>query len=193
MPLLVEAKEISQHPKLSGAYLALAMRLQEAASDMTASHVGRTLSDAVQAAHKGTGKWASYLDHAGDDESGDVIYSAGGDTMSAPYEMQKGEDGTAATAKLDLDSARKVSPRVTYEDCPEDDSDGMETMYEAAIYTRGASRWWSALSARPSATPWTRETSRARGSLSRSTSRATSWPQCIRWGAPGAATTGRRR
>ena len=137
MPLLVEAKEISQHPKLSGAYLALAMRLQEAASDMTASHVGRTLSDAVQAAHKGTGKWASYLDHAGDDESGDVIYSAGGDTMSAPYEMQKGEDGTAATAKLDLDSARKVSPRVTYEDCPEDDSDGMETMYEAAIYTRG--------------------------------------------------------
>ena len=137
MPLLVEAKEISQHPKLSGAYLALAMRLQEAAGDMTASHVGRTLSDAVQAAHKGTGKWASYLDHAGDDESGDVIYSAGGDTMSAPYEISKGDDGTAATAKLDLDSARKVSPRVTYEDCPEDDSDGMETMYESALYTRG--------------------------------------------------------
>jgi len=137
MPLLVEAKEVAQHPKLSGAYLALAMRLQEAAGDMTASHVGRTLSDAVQAAHKGTGKWASYLDHAGDDESGDVIYSSGGDTMSAPYEIQKGEDGTAATAKLDLDSARKVSPRVTYEDCPEDDSDGMEAMYEAALYTRG--------------------------------------------------------
>ena len=139
MPLLVEAREAQQptHPKLTSAYLALAVKLQEAAGDMTASHVGRTLSDAVQAAHKGTGKWASYMDHMGDDDSGDVIYSAGGDTMSAPYEIQKGADGTAATAKLDLDSARKVTPRVTYEDCPTDDSDGMETMYEAALYTRG--------------------------------------------------------
>jgi hypothetical protein len=99
--------------------------------------VGQKLRDAVEAAHKGTGKWGSYIDHQGDDESGDVIYSSGGDTMSAPYEIASNGDGVAHTAKLALDSARKVSPRVTYEDCPEDDSDGMEKMYEAALYTRG--------------------------------------------------------
>ena len=137
MPLLVEAKELAQHPKLTGAYLSLAVQLQEAAADMTASHVGRTLSDAVQAAHKGTGKWASYLDHSGDDTSGDVIYSCSGDTMSCPYEMQSNGDGVASTAKLDIDNARKVSPVVSYEDVPDDDSDGMETMYEASVYTRG--------------------------------------------------------
>jgi hypothetical protein len=137
MPLLVEAKELAQHPKLTGAYLSLAVQLQEAAADMTASHVGRTLSDAVQAAHKGTGKWASYLDHSGDDTSGDVIYSCSGDTMSCPYEMQSNGDGVASTAKLDMDNARKVSPVVSYEDVPDDDSDGMETMYEASVYTRG--------------------------------------------------------
>ena len=141
MPLLVEAREaatqVQQHPKLGGAYLALALHLQEAASDMTASTVGQKLSAAVQAAHKGTGKYAYYLDHMGDDSDGDVIYSCSGDTMSCPYEIASNGDGVAATAKLDMDSARKVSPRVTYEDVPDDDSDGMETMYEAALYTRG--------------------------------------------------------
>lgn len=142
MPLLVEAREAdaqpAQHPRLSGAYLALAVKLQEAAGDMTASTVGQKLSAAIQAAHKGTGKWGSYLDHMGDDNSGDVIYSCSGDTMSCPYEIASNGDGVASTAKLDMDSARKVSPRVTYEDMPEDeDDDGMATMYEAALYTRG--------------------------------------------------------
>ena len=140
MPLLVEAREAQQptHPRLTSAYLALAVKLQEAAGDMTASTVGQKLSSAIQAAHKGTGKWASYMDHMGDDDSGDVIYSCSGDTMSCPYEMSDNGDGVASTAKLDMDSARKVSPRVTYEDMPDDeDDDGMATMYEAAVYTRG--------------------------------------------------------
>ena len=115
MPLLVEAREAdaqpAQHPRLSGAYLALAVKLQEAAGDMTASTVGQKLSAAIQAAHKGTGKWGSYLDHMGDDNSGDVIYSCSGDTMSCPYEIASNGDGVASTAKLDMDSARKVSPR----------------------------------------------------------------------------------
>jgi len=135
MPLLIEAREAdtqTQHPKLSGAYLALAVKLQEAASDMTSSTVGQKLSAAIQAAHKGTGKYAYYLDHAGDDSDGDVYYSCSGDTMTCPYEMTDNGDGVAATAKLDMDSARKVSPRVTYEDVPDDeDDDGMATMYES--------------------------------------------------------------
>jgi hypothetical protein len=138
MPLLVEAfeaarqQQVPQSLKLSGAYLALALRLQEAAADMTASTVGQKLSAAIQAAHKGTGKYAYYLDHMGDDDSGDVIYSCSGDTMSCPYEIASNGDGVAATAKLDTDSARKVSPRVVYEDTPDDeDDDGMATMYES--------------------------------------------------------------
>ena len=142
MPLLIDVNETDaqhqQRPKLSAAYLALALRLQEASSDMTASTVGQKLSAAIQTAHKGTGKWASYMDHMGDGDSGDVIYSCSGDIMSCPYEVVPNGDGVAATAKLDLDSARKVSPRVTYEDMPDDDDDdGMATMYEAALYTRG--------------------------------------------------------
>ena len=140
MPLLVEAREAQQHTvvqpapiaKLKAGYVALALQIQEAASGLTASSVGRKLQAAVSDAHKGTGKWVSYLDHAGDDDSGDVIYSCSGDTMSCPYEITGNGDGVAATAKLDLDSAKKVSPRVTYEDMPDDeDDDGMANMYEA--------------------------------------------------------------
>jgi len=135
MPLLVEAREAdtqtAQHPRLSGAYLALAVKLQEAASDMTASTVGRKLGDAIQKAHKGSGKYAYYLDHQGDENDGDVIYSCSGDTMSCPYELKDNGDGVASTAMLDMDSARKVSPVVTYEDMPDDDDDdGTATMYE---------------------------------------------------------------
>jgi len=146
MPLLVEAREAQQHAvvqpapvaKLKAGYVALALQIQEAASGLTASSVGQKLQAAVSDAHKGTGKWASYLDHVGDDDSGDVIYSCSGDTMSCPYEITGSGDGVAATAKLDLDSAKKVSPRVTYEDMPDDeDDDGMANMYEAALYTRG--------------------------------------------------------
>src|ERR1019366_2741039 len=140
MPLFVEAdtKTSSEvHSPTStesmAGYVALALQIQEAASDMTASDVGRKLGKAVQDAHKGTGKYASYLDHSGDHQSGDVIYSCNGDTMSCPYEMQGGEDGTAATASLDTDNAKKVQPRVTYEDEPDAD--------EAAHYTQMSEAW----------------------------------------------------
>ena len=137
MPLLVEAREAAA-PQLSSAYLALAVKFQEAAGDMTASTVGQKLSAAVQAAHKGTGKWARYMVLMGDDESGYVIFSCYDDTLSCPYEMVVNGDDTASTAKLDMDSARKVSPRVTYEEMPDEDEDAhMATMYEAALYRRG--------------------------------------------------------
>ena len=142
--LLVEAREAQepqvQRPTLKSGYLALALKLQEAASDLTASTVGQKLHVAIQAAHKGTGKYASYLDHAGDGDSGDVYYQCGTDTMSCPYEVVDNGDGVAPTAKLDMDSARKVAPVVTYLDMPDDDEDdGMANMYEAwkrdGIYT----------------------------------------------------------
>ena len=134
MPLLVEAREaVTQQPavtKLRAGYIAVALKLQEAAGDMTASNVGRKLSDAVQAAHKGTGKYGYYVDHMGDDSDGDVIYSCNGDTMACPYEMQDNGEGMAPTAQLNMDAARKVAQHVTYLDEPEDE-DGYAAMMES--------------------------------------------------------------
>ena len=138
MPLLVEAREAQQQAdprpgvaKLSGAYLIVGLKLQEAS--MAASDIGRKLSDAVSAAHQGTGKYAYYTDHMGDGESGDVIYECSGDTMSCPYEMQDNGDGVAPTANLDLDSAKKVQRTVSYLDVPD------ET--EAAHYSAMSEAW----------------------------------------------------
>ena len=122
MPLLVETREgLIEQPRkanLSGGFLAIAVKLQEAS--MAASDIGRKLSSAVQDAHKGTGKYAYYADHIGDGESGDVVYECNGDTMTCPYEMQDNGDGVAPTANLDLDSAKKVQRTVSYLDEPDD-------------------------------------------------------------------------
>jgi hypothetical protein len=96
----------------SGSIL-LAQQLQEAADGNAAHSVVRQhLSDAIQAAHKGTGKWANYVDHTGDGSEGDCIYSADGQTMSAPYSITA--TGSKQTASVDTNKATKVIPVVTY-------------------------------------------------------------------------------
>ena len=64
--------------------LALATKLQEA-GDMMHSEVAAKLRDAVNDAHRGTGKYGNYIDHSGDGETGDCVYSCDGDIRSAPY------------------------------------------------------------------------------------------------------------
>jgi len=128
MPLTMEQKESGK--KLSEGYTALALRLQEASSDLSASTIGRKLSAAVEAAHKGTGRYGYYIDHVGDDSDGDVIYSCDGNTMACPYEMQGNGEGMAHSAVIDTDAARKVSGRMVYEDEPEDE-DGYAAMQES--------------------------------------------------------------
>jgi hypothetical protein len=72
---------------LRSGFILIAQKLQEAA-DMAHSNVRTMLSDAVNDAHRGTGKWASYVDHTGDGESGDVIYKDNtGDMRKAPYTL----------------------------------------------------------------------------------------------------------
>ena len=131
MPFTIEGK--ASRTVLSAGFAALGLRLQEAAADeLPASHVASRLRDAVEAAHRGSGTYAYYLDHIGDGSDGDVVYNCGGDTYTAPYEIQGGGEGTAATARVDTESRTKVQPRVTYEPVADDeDGDGYAQMYEA--------------------------------------------------------------
>ena len=123
-------------PFLRAAFLVLAQRLQEA-SDLTASDVASRLADQIQDMHRGTGHYAQYHDHAGDGESGDVIYSVDGNTVSAPYEMSK-DDAGAAKCYIHSDKATNVVPRTVYEpEADQDELDEYAKMTEAALYTRG--------------------------------------------------------
>lgn len=97
---------------LRSGFLQIAQLLQEAADKISHSTVRDHLRDAVQDAHKGTGKWANYVDHTGDGASGDVIYNVDGDTMSAPYSIAS--TGSKQTASLSTDKSSKVIPVVTY-------------------------------------------------------------------------------
>lgn len=92
---------------MSAGYYLLAERLQEAS--MIHSDVGSRLRKAISDAHKGTDTYAYYLDHTGDGESGDVIYSSGRDIKKAPYSITKD------SATMDAGKAVNVQPRTTYE------------------------------------------------------------------------------
>ena len=116
---------------LRGGFLALAIKLQEAADSgdsLSAGDIRTRLSDAINDAHRGTGKWASYIDHFGDAESGDVIFSCDGDMCRCPYEIS--DTAGAAKCVLNMDACEDVMPRTVYE--PEvDEADHMAAMAEA--------------------------------------------------------------
>ena len=124
--------------KLSAGYLNLAIRLQEAADqDLSAGDVQARLRDAINDAFHGSGTWAYYIDHFGDSNSGDVIYSCGGDSRRAGYEISGG-NGTAAVCTIDTDNSENVVPRTMWE--PEaDEADHYaqmeESMKTAKLYT----------------------------------------------------------
>ena len=116
---------------LRGGFLALAIHLQEAADSgdsLSAGDIRTRLSDAINDAYRGTGKWAYYIDHFGDAESGDVILSCDGDIFRCPYEIT--DTAGAAKCTLDMDNCQDVMPRTVYE--PEvDEADHMAAMAEA--------------------------------------------------------------
>ena len=104
---------------------------------MAHSNVRNMLRDAVNDAHKGTGKWASYVDHTGDGETGDCIYNCDGDMKSAPYEIAtlNGKHD----AKLDTSKAKKVSSVISYPEQADDDDHytAMEESFKAAKLYEG--------------------------------------------------------
>ena len=124
--------------KLKAGYVAVALHIQEAAAgDLSNGDVVSKLSNAVRELYANTGHWGYYVNHFGDGESGDVIYSCDGQLMRCPYSITQVGD-TAATATLDTEAGKEVSARTIYEDEPEDDDHytAMEEAYRAnALYT----------------------------------------------------------
>lgn len=116
--------------------LQVAVKLQEAA-DLMHSDVRSRLSDAIQDEHRGTGSYAGYVDHNGDGDSGDVVYSKDGDIRKAGYEIQT--QGGKAVANVDTDNSTSVVPCTTYQE-EADDDDNYASMMEAKLYTKGASK-----------------------------------------------------
>ncbi len=97
---------------------------------MLHSDVRARLSDAVSDAHRDSGKYGYYIDHDGDGESGDVIYSSNGDVRKAPYEL--GSQGGKAVANIDMDDSVNVVPLTTYQE-EADDDDHYASMQEAFV------------------------------------------------------------
>ena len=121
---------------LRAGYLALAQRLQEASDSLSQNDVRARLQDAVNDAHRGTGSYGYYVDHIGDDESGDCIYMCDGNMWSAPYELSS--VGGKAAITLDTDEKKNIVPRTVYEEEADDDDHyaGMEESFKTqALYT----------------------------------------------------------
>lgn len=109
----------TSRPVLSAGFAVLAIQLQEAVAELSNGDVCKRLADALRDQCAGTGNWAYYIDHFGDAESGDVIYSCNGDTMRAPYAIAMVGGKSACT--IDMEKAIDVVPRTIYEEEAEDE------------------------------------------------------------------------
>ena len=118
--------------------LILAQRLQEASESLSSNELRGKLSDAVGKAHEGTTSYGNYIDHTGDEDSGDCIYQCSGNgesiTMKAPY--SKGTDSSDSDYTVDTSKAVKVAPRMSYVEQP-DEADHYSAMESAKLYTKG--------------------------------------------------------
>lgn len=112
--------------------------LQEAGA-LSSGDVTSRLSAAVDAAHRGLGSYGYYLDHIGDDESGDVVYRSNGEDMMCPYDFDAGDGSTAAMPVLHMDAAERVMRRATFEPVPDDTDEYTSQLEESlkakALYT----------------------------------------------------------
>ena len=110
--------------------MALAFHIQESGGMMN-SEIVSGLGKAVRAAHQSTGQYAYYLDHNGDEDSGDVTYQCGeGDAKQAPY--SKGTDSSDDDYAIDTDKAVKVRMTHAWEEIP-DEADHYASMSEAFV------------------------------------------------------------
>lgn len=120
-------------PTLSPGYKVVAMKLQE---QMNHGDVQSRLSDALNDWHQGNNSYGGYIDHSGDGESGDVIYSQNGDTRKASYEI--GMQGGKAVTHIDAENSLNVVPHTEYVEEADDDDHyaSMQESFNAGnIYT----------------------------------------------------------
>jgi hypothetical protein len=118
---------------LSPGLQVVAFKLQEA---MMQGDIRARLADAVNDAHRGTGSYGYYIDHSGDDASGDVVYSCNGDVRMCGYEIAS--VGGKVAVNLGMDDSKNVVPLTTYQEEADDDDHyaSMEESFKAAkLYT----------------------------------------------------------
>jgi len=119
--------------KLRPSFQAIALKLQEQADgELSNADVCRWLSDAL----RDMDGYCCYCDHVGDGDSGDVIYSCGGDLKRAPYEIRAVNGKMTAT--IDDEQAVGVLPRTTYEE-EADEEDHYASLEAAGLYSAGDS------------------------------------------------------
>jgi hypothetical protein len=122
-------------------FKAVALALQEEATDLSHNDIRSRLSDALQSHSDDSGQSCSLCDVFGDDDSGDVVYSQGpswqaSNLKKAPYSFGKVNGKSMAT--IDHDQAVDVMPQTTYEEKPDDDDvyASMEAAFKKAkLYT----------------------------------------------------------
>lgn len=106
----------------------LALKIQES---MMQSDVRKWLQDSMNDYSRASG-WAHYcyyVDHDGDGESGNVVYSCDGDIRLSPYEIGS-IASKAPQASIDFENSKNVCPITTY--VPEaEDSDHYTAMGES--------------------------------------------------------------
>lgn len=117
----------------------MAESLQEAADQLSSGEMRTKMSQAVDAAHSGSGSYADYLDHKGDEQSGTVRYMSSDSKSGSAMKMAPYTKGTATSDSdysVDTSKAKKVAPVTTYVEQP-DDCDGYAAMEAAKLYTKG--------------------------------------------------------
>lgn len=112
----------------------IALRAQEAATQLSHSDICKSLCDALKSVYPG--QYVYPADIYGDDSSGDVVYYCGGDYMRAPYEIQT-IDGKRACS-IDTSQAVDVLPRTVYDEEADEDEhfasmDGSENEEDDAM------------------------------------------------------------
>ncbi len=121
---------------LTPGFIAVATKLQEAAGDMPHGDARKRLSDQLNDMTRGSGDYAYYVDHTGDGQTGDVIYSKNGDLRKASYEI--GSVGGKATCNIDDENSTNVVPCTSYQEEADDDdhyAEMNESLKTAKLYT----------------------------------------------------------
>jgi hypothetical protein len=118
---------LKSHMKLNEAFQTVALKLQEEATDLSHADIRTRLADTLNDAME-DGQYGYICDIFGDDESGDVVYSCGGDLKKCPYEFS--QVNGKQVAEIDFDRAVDVVPRTVYEE-EADDEDSMTSMESA--------------------------------------------------------------
>ncbi len=111
---------------LSKGFHTVALKLQESATALSLSNIQQRLNDCL--GDLNDGQYRYIVDVFGDDESGDVVYSCGGDLLRASYEFFTVNGKPACT--IDTENAVDVLPHTVYEE-EADEGDQMAGMAEA--------------------------------------------------------------